>query len=127
MWYDADIDAVMARTVMRPIPRGKILKIEALVFGLVLGVIAVTTLALASNLAAAALLAGTILFYVVIYTAWLKRARRRISSSAGRQARCHRDRMGRGDRTIGLEPLLLFLIIFLWTPPILGPRAQPHR
>src|ERR1700757_3712693 len=70
MWYDADIDAVMARTAMRPIPRGKISKLEALVFGLVLAVIAVTTLALATNLAAAALLACTILFYVVVYTAW---------------------------------------------------------
>jgi protoheme IX farnesyltransferase len=74
MWYDADIDAVMARTAMRPIPRGKVSKVEALVFGLVLGVIAVTALALTTNLAAAALLAGTILFYAVVYTAWLKRA-----------------------------------------------------
>src|SRR4029453_14471099 len=74
MWYDADIDAVMARTPMRPIPRGKVSKVEALVFGLVLGVIAVTALALTTNLAAAALLAGTILFYAVVYTAWLKRA-----------------------------------------------------
>ena len=73
MWYDADIDAVMARTAMRPIPRGKVSKAEALVFGIVLGAVAVATLALATNLAAAALLACTILFYVVVYTAWLKR------------------------------------------------------
>src|SRR6185369_12663499 len=66
MWYDADIDAVMARTAMRPIPRGKVSKIEAFAFGLVLGVMAVTVLALAANVAAAALLAFTILFYVVV-------------------------------------------------------------
>src|SRR5215475_7864268 len=76
MWYDADIDAIMARTAMRPIPRGQVSKLEALVFGLVLGVVAVAALALATNLAAAALLAGTIFFYVVVYTAWLKRATR---------------------------------------------------
>ena len=69
MWYDADIDSVMARTAMRPIPRGKVSKVESLVFGLVLAVIAVTALALATNLTAAALLACTILFYVVVYTA----------------------------------------------------------
>ena len=73
MWYDADIDAVMSRTAMRPIPRGKISRFEALVFGLVLSGFAVTVLALATNLTAAALLACTILFYIVIYTAWLKR------------------------------------------------------
>src|ERR1700733_6762806 len=76
MWYDADIDAVMSRTAMRPIPRGKISRFEALVFGLVLSGFAVVVLALAANLTAAALLAGTILFYVVVYTAWLKRATR---------------------------------------------------
>jgi heme O synthase-like polyprenyltransferase len=76
MWYDADIDAVMTRTAMRPIPRGTISRFEALVFGLVLGGFAVVVLALATNLTAAALLAGTILFYVVVYTAWLKRATR---------------------------------------------------
>src|SRR5262249_41189960 len=74
MWYDADIDAVMARPAMRPIPRGKVSKREALVFGVVLGVAAVATLALATNLAATALLTCTILFYVVVYTAWLKRS-----------------------------------------------------
>src|ERR1700745_2126631 len=73
MWYDADIDAVMSRTAMRPIPRGKVSRFGALVFGLALGGFAVVALALATNLAAAALLAGTILFYAVVYTAWLKR------------------------------------------------------
>src|SRR6266850_7301025 len=73
MWYDADIDAVMTRTARRPIPRGRISRFEALVFGLVLSGFAVVVLALATNLTAAALLAGTILFYVAVYTAWLKR------------------------------------------------------
>src|SRR5580704_9543677 len=73
MWYDADIDAVMTRTAMRSIPRGKISRFEALVLGLVLSGFAVVVLALATNLTAAALLAGTILFYVVVYTVWLKR------------------------------------------------------
>jgi heme o synthase len=118
MWYDADIDAVMARTVMRPIPRGKISKIEALVFGLVLGVIAVTTLALATNLAAAALLAGTILFYVVVYTTWLKRATSQnivIGGAAGALPPVIGWAAATGQA--GLESLVLFLIIFLWTPP----------
>ncbi len=86
MWYDADIDAIMSRTAMRPIPRGKISRPEALVLGIVLGGFAVVVLALATNLTAAALLAGTILFYVVVYTAWLKRATRQnivIGGAAG--------------------------------------------
>jgi protoheme IX farnesyltransferase len=118
MWYDADIDAVMARTAMRPIPRGKVSKLEALVFGLVLGVFAVAALALATNLAAAALLASTILFYVVVYTAWLKRATRQnivIGGAAGALPPVIGWAAATGQ--IGLEPLALFLIIFLWTPP----------
>src|SRR5262245_29500529 len=73
MWYEADIDAVMARTAGRPIPRGRIAHTEALVFGLVLAGGAVAVLALAVNVEAAALLAFTIFFYVVVYTIWLKR------------------------------------------------------
>src|SRR6185295_3475301 len=73
MWYDADIDAVMTRTARRPIPRGKISRAEALVFGLLLAAVAVADLALATNAKAAALLAFTIFFYVVVYTMWLKR------------------------------------------------------
>jgi heme o synthase len=118
MWYDADIDAVMARTAMRPIPRGKISKAEALVFGLVLGAVAVTTLALAANLVAAALLASTILFYVVVYTAWLKRATRQnivIGGAAGALPPV----IGWAAATglVGIEPLALFLVILFWTPP----------
>jgi heme o synthase len=118
MWYDADIDAVMTRTAMRPIPRGKISRFEALVFGLVLGGFAVAVLALATNLTAAALLVCTILFYVVVYTAWLKRATRQnivIGGAAGALPPVIGWAAGTGE--VGLEPLTLFLIIFLWTPP----------
>jgi heme o synthase len=118
MWYDADIDAVMTRTAMRPIPRGKITRFEALVVGLVLGVLAVAVVALATNLTAAALLACTILFYVVVYTAWLKRATRQnivIGGAAGALPPVIGWAAGTGE--VGLEPLTLFLIIFFWTPP----------
>jgi heme o synthase len=118
MWYDADIDAIMTRTAMRPIPRGKISRFEALVFGLVLGGFAVVVLALATNLTAAALLACTILFYVVVYTAWLKRATRQnivIGGAAGALPPVIGWAAATGD--VGLEPFTLFLIIFLWTPP----------
>src|SRR6516165_12326263 len=73
MWYEADIDAVMTRTAGRPIPRGAVTRLEALTFGLILASISVAVLALALNLTAAALLAFTIFFYVVVYTMWLKR------------------------------------------------------
>src|SRR5882757_6648721 len=118
MWYDADIDAVMTRTAMRPIPRGKISRFEALVFGLVLGGLAVAVLALATNLAAAALLACTIAFYIVVYTAWLKRSTRQnivIGGAAGALPPVIGWAAGTGE--VGLEPLTLCLIIFLWTPP----------
>jgi protoheme IX farnesyltransferase len=118
MWYDADIDAIMTRTAMRPIPRGKISRFEALVFGLVLGGPAVAVLALATNLTAAAWLACTILFYIVVYTAWLKRATPQnivIGGAAGALPPVIGWAAATGD--VGLEPLTLFLIIFLWTPP----------
>jgi heme o synthase len=118
MWYDADIDAVMSRTAMRPIPRGKISRFEALVFGLVLGGLAVAVLGLATNLTAATLLACTILFYIVVYTAWLKRTTRQnivIGGAAGALPPVIGWAAGTGE--VGLEPLTLFLIIFLWTPP----------
>jgi protoheme IX farnesyltransferase len=118
MWYDADIDAIMSRTAMRPIPRGKISRFEALVLGLVLGGLAVAVLGLATNLTAAALLAGAILFYVVVYTAWLKQATRQnivIGGAAGALPPVIGWAAATGD--VGLEPLTLLLIIFLWTPP----------
>jgi protoheme IX farnesyltransferase len=118
MWYDADIDAIMSRTAMRPIPRGKVSRFEALFFGLVLSGFAVVVLALATNLTAAALLASTILFYVVVYTAWLKRSTRQnivIGGAAGALPPVIGWAAATGD--VALEPLVLFLIIFLWTPP----------
>jgi protoheme IX farnesyltransferase len=118
MWYDADIDAVMTRTAMRPIPRGKVSRFAALVFGIVLGGFAVVVLALTTNLTAAALLAGTILFYVLVYTMWLKRSTRQnivMGGAAGALPPMIGWTAATGD--VGLEPLALFLIIFLWTPP----------
>ena len=118
MWYDADIDAIMTRTAMRPIPRGRISQLEALVLGLTLATGAVLLLALATNLTAAALLGGTIFFYTVVYTAWLKRTTRQnivIGGAAGALPPVIGWTAATGD--VGLEPLVLFLIIFLWTPP----------
>src|ERR1700722_18312631 len=118
MWYDADIDAIMSRTATRPIPRGRVSRFEALVFGLGLGAFAVILLALATNVTAAALLAGTIFFYIVVYTAWLKRTTRQnivIGGAAGALPPVIGWAAVTGE--IGLEPLTLFLIIFLWTPP----------
>jgi heme o synthase len=118
MWYDADIDAVMARTARRPIPRGRISRAEALVFGLVLAGCAVTILALAVNIQAAGLLAFTIFFYIAVYTAWLKRSTPQnivIGGAAGALPPVIGWVAATGN--IGLEPLILFLIIFLWTPP----------
>jgi protoheme IX farnesyltransferase len=118
MWYDADIDAIMSRTAMRPIPRGRVSRPEALIVGLFLAGFAVVVLALATNPTAAMLLAGTILFYLVVYTAWLKRAMRQnivIGGAAGALPPVIGWAAGTGE--IGLEPLTLFLIIFLWTPP----------
>ena len=128
MWYDADIDAVMTRTAMRPIPRGKVSRSEALVFGLVLAVAAVAGLAFATNITAATLLAGAILFYVVVYTAFLKRSTRQnivIGGAAGALPPVIGWAAATGD--IGLQPLVLFLIIFLWTPPHFWALALNRR
>jgi protoheme IX farnesyltransferase len=118
MWYDADVDAVMARTAMRPIPRGSITRREALAFGLVLAGSGVVVLGIAANVKAAGLLAFTIVFYVVVYTAWLKRRTPQnivIGGAAGAFPPVIGWVAATGD--VGLEPLILFLIIFLWTPP----------
>jgi protoheme IX farnesyltransferase len=118
MWYDADIDAVMTRTAMRPIPRGRVSPVESLVFGVTLASGGVLLLALAANLAAAALLGGAILLYAVVYTAWLKRSTRQnivIGGAAGALPPVIGWAAATGD--VGIEPLTLFLIIFLWTPP----------
>jgi heme o synthase len=118
MWYDADIDALMARTASRPVPAGRIAPGEALAFGLVLAVGSVVVLGLLVNVLAAGLLAFTIFFYAVVYTMWLKRATSQnivIGGAAGALPPV----IGWAAKTGGLEfePILLFLIIFFWTPP----------
>jgi heme o synthase len=118
MWYDADIDALMSRTSGRPIPRGRVAPGEALAFGIVLAAFAVAVLGLLVNWLAAALLAFTIFFYVVVYTAWLKRLTPQnivIGGAAGSLPPV----IGWAATTggVSLEPCLLFLIIFFWTPP----------
>jgi protoheme IX farnesyltransferase len=118
MWYDADIDAVMTRTAMRPIPRGQVSRVEALVFGLTLAGGAIAVLGIALNIRAAALLAFAIFFYVVVYTVWLKRSTPQnivIGGAAGALPPVIGWAAATGE--IGVEPLILFLIIFLWTPP----------
>jgi heme o synthase len=118
MWYDADIDALMARTAARPIPAGRLLPGEALAFGLTLATGSVVVLGLLVNLTAAALLAATIAFYVVVYTMWLKRSTPQnivIGGAAGALP----PMIGWAAVTGGfaLEPTILFLIVFFWTPP----------
>jgi heme o synthase len=118
MCYDADIDARMARTAVRPIPRGRITRGEAAGFGLTLAVFSVVTLGLLVNWVAAALLAFTIFFYVVIYTIWLKRSTPQnivIGGAAGALPPVIGWAAATGS--IAPEPILLFLIIFFWTPP----------
>src|ERR1700761_1173115 len=118
MWYDADIEAVMTRTARRPIPRGTISRGEALAFGLVLACGAVVVLGIVSNVAAAGLLAFTIFFYVAVYTLWLKRNTPQnivIGGAAGALPPMVGWAVATAD--IGLEPFILFLVIFLWTPP----------
>jgi heme o synthase len=118
MWYDADIDARMERTANRPIPAGRMERGEALGFGLTLGVAAVTIMGLAINLVAGFLLALTILYYTVFYTMWLKRATPQnivIGGAAGAFPPVIGWAAVTG--TLSLEPLVLFAIIFMWTPP----------
>ncbi|MGH6817557.1 MAG: heme o synthase [Methylovirgula sp.] len=118
MWYDADIDAVMRRTCRRPIPTGKVTRGEAFAFGLTLAVFAVLTLGLVANFLAAALLAFTIFFYVVIYTIWLKRSTPQnivIGGAAGALPPLVGYAAATGE--VSLAALVLFAIIFIWTPP----------
>jgi heme o synthase len=118
MWYDADIDAVMTRTSGRPIPRGRVAPGEALAFGMVLAAFSVGVLGLLVNWVAAALLAFTIFFYVAVYTAWLKRSTPQ-NIVIGGAAGAFPPVIGWATTTggISVEPCLLFLIIFFWTPP----------
>jgi protoheme IX farnesyltransferase len=118
MWYDADIDAKMARTAARPVPRGLVSPEEARSFGMVLAMGSVLCLGLMANWVAAALLALTIGFYVLVYTMWLKRSTPQnivIGGAAGAVP----PMIGWAAATggVSLEPFVLFLIIFVWTPP----------
>jgi protoheme IX farnesyltransferase len=118
MWYDADVDALMSRTASRPIPRGHVSPKEALAFGLVITAVSVVALGLLTNVAAASLLAFTIFFYIVVYTVWLKRSTPQsivIGGAAGASPPVIAWLAATGEA--GLEPLILFLIVFFWTPP----------
>ncbi len=118
MWYDADIDALMARTVSRPVPAGLIAPSEALSFGLIMSAISVTLMALAATPLAAALLAFSIFFYVIIYTMWLKRSTAQnivIGGAAGAFPPVIGWAAATGNAPI--DAWILFGLIFLWTPP----------
>jgi len=118
MWFDADIDRLMRRTARRPVPAGRLAATDALAFGLTLAVGSVAFLGLVANWLAAALLAFTIFFYVVVYTMWLKRTTPQnivIGGIAGALPPVIGWTAVTGH--VGLPSLLLFLIIFLWTPP----------
>lgn len=118
MWYDRDIDAHMKRTACRPIPSGFIQPENALGFGVILSIVSVVIMGLAVNYVAAALLAGAILFYVFIYTMWLKR-RTPQNIVIGGAAGAFPPMIGWAAVTgsVSLESILLFAIIFMWTPP----------
>lgn len=118
MWYDQDIDLIMKRTIKRPIPAGNMHPLEALAFGTVLSIAAVSVMAWRVNIPSALLLAGTILFYVFIYTMWLKRITPQnivIGGAAGAFPPMIGWTAVSGD--IALDSIALFGIIFLWTPP----------
>ena len=117
MWYESDVDALMSRTCLRPIPLGIIKKKQALYFGVLTSFISVIALYLFSNLVSAIILCITILFYVVVYTIWLKRKTSQnivIGGAAGALPPVIGWTIATGS--ISLEPILLFLIIFFWTP-----------
>ena len=118
MWWDADIDAVMNRTKGRPVPAGKVEAGEALAVGLALSGIAVVMLALSSNLFAAGLLAFTIFFYAVVYSMWLKRSTPQ-NIVIGGAAGAFPPMIGWAVATggVSVESVLMFLLIFMWTPP----------
>jgi len=117
-WYDRDIDAIMKRTQARPIPAGKINPDEALAFGVIISMLSVLVLWFAANMLAAAMLAFTIFFYAVVYSVWLKRLTPQnivIGGAAGAFPPAIGWLAAGGSLT--LEPLILFGIIFIWTPP----------
>tara|TARA_B100001123_G_C15117153_1_gene949815 strand:+ start:93 stop:998 length:906 start_codon:yes stop_codon:yes gene_type:complete len=117
MWYESDLDSLMSRTCLRPIPTGKLTKNQALTFGIFSSLVSVIALYIFSNVIAATILAITILFYVFVYTIWLKRKTPQnivIGGAAGALPPV----IGWAIATnaISLEPIILFLIIFIWTP-----------
>ncbi len=118
MWWDADIDALMTRTAGRPVPAGRLAREDALAIGVALSGISVTMLALAANLLAAGLLAFTIFFYAVAYTMWLKRSTPQnivIGGAAGAFPPVIGWAVATGS--VSLEAMLMFALIFVWTPP----------
>ena len=117
MWYESDLDALMSRTCLRPIPTGRVKKKQALYFGIVLSVLSTTILYYTSNLLSSALLVFTIGFYFFVYTIWLKRKTPQnivIGGAAGALPPVIGWTIATGQ--ISIEPIILFLIIFLWTP-----------
>ncbi|MEO0693533.1 MAG: heme o synthase [Pseudomonadota bacterium] len=118
MWWDADVDAVMRRTRKRPVPAGKVTPDEALAIGVALSGFSVVMLALATNLIAAGLLAFTIFFYAVIYTMWLKRWTPQ-NIVIGGAAGAFPPVIGWAAATgsVSIEAVLMFALIFMWTPP----------
>jgi len=117
MWYESDLDSIMTRTCLRPIPTGKLSRNQALIFGVMASLISIIALYIFSNLVAATILTITILFYVFVYTIWLKRKTAQnivIGGAAGALPPI----IGWAIATngISLEPIVLFLIIFIWTP-----------
>ena len=117
MWYESDLDALMTRTCLRPIPAGKVKKDQALLFGIVLSVISISMLFYFTNFISSILLAFTIGFYFFIYTIWLKRKTPQnivIGGAAGALPPVIGWTIATGS--ISIEPIILFLIIFFWTP-----------
>ncbi len=117
MWYESDLDALMSRTCLRPIPTGKVKKDQALYFGIILSALSVSIIFFSANLISAILLASTIAFYFFVYTIWLKRKTPQnivIGGTAGALPPVIGWTIATGN--ISIEPLILFLIIFLWTP-----------
>ena len=117
MWYESDLDALMSRTCLRPIPSGKVRRNQALYFGIILSFMSITILYYSANLISAILLASTIGFYFFIYTIWLKRKTSQnivIGGAAGALPPVIGWTIAMGSITI--EPIILFLIIFVWTP-----------
>ena len=117
MWYESDIDALMQRTCLRPIPSGKISRNQALIFGVLTSFASVIILYAFSNFLSALMLSITILFYVIIYTIWLKR-RTSQNIVIGGAAGAFPPIIGWtiATNSITFEPIFLFLIIFFWTP-----------